>query len=183
MVSIGRAGARKRRRLILRLSVDWVPPSLPPSGAGLGLGTRVSGSLCTPSRATPHRGRASADGGVHTFASRARPREALGRESDGALRGNRPQKGNQCPRDGQHHVLGMVPAGDAASRACAQPPLRPPTAIRDRRGELCQPAVELATPLGRIAVGPGPFHQCPARLGVARRGEAALTTTRPTGLV
>jgi len=37
---IGRSGARKRRRLILRLSVGWLPPALPPSGAGLALGTR-----------------------------------------------------------------------------------------------------------------------------------------------
>ena len=38
---IGRSGASKRRRLILLLSVGWLPPSLPPSGACLGLGTSV----------------------------------------------------------------------------------------------------------------------------------------------
>src|SRR5262245_53955080 len=59
---IGRDGARKRRRLILLLSVDWVPPSLRPSGACLALGTRVCFSLLTPSRAPPHRGGVSADG-------------------------------------------------------------------------------------------------------------------------
>jgi hypothetical protein len=43
---IRRAGARQTRRLILRLSVDWVPPDLPPSGACLALGTRMpEGSL------------------------------------------------------------------------------------------------------------------------------------------
>src|SRR6266581_932899 len=41
-----RGGASKRRRLILRLSVDWVPPSVPPSGACLNRGTRIPvGSL------------------------------------------------------------------------------------------------------------------------------------------
>src|SRR6266436_5082185 len=41
-----RGGARKRRRLILLLSVGWVPPSLPPSGACLHRGTSVPvGSL------------------------------------------------------------------------------------------------------------------------------------------
>src|SRR2546427_10040748 len=38
---IRRGGARKRRRLILLLSVGWVPPYLHPSGACLNLGTRV----------------------------------------------------------------------------------------------------------------------------------------------
>ena len=36
-----RVGARKRRRLSLLLSVGWLPPSLPPSGACLSLGTRI----------------------------------------------------------------------------------------------------------------------------------------------
>jgi hypothetical protein len=38
--SISRAGARKRRQLIVLLSVGWLPPSVRPSGAGLALGTR-----------------------------------------------------------------------------------------------------------------------------------------------
>src|SRR5215831_10436965 len=58
---IGRAGARKRRRLILLISVGWLPPYLCPSGACLALGTRVSCSLLTLSRATPNRGCASSD--------------------------------------------------------------------------------------------------------------------------
>src|ERR671925_1920363 len=38
---IGRGGASKRRRLILLLSVGWVPPYLRPSGACLCLGSSV----------------------------------------------------------------------------------------------------------------------------------------------
>src|SRR5262249_4191117 len=38
---IGRSVATIRRRLLLRLSVGWLPPSWPPSGAGLALGTRI----------------------------------------------------------------------------------------------------------------------------------------------
>src|SRR6266545_2110855 len=38
---IRRAGASHMRRLILRLSVGWVPPYLPPSGACLRLGSSV----------------------------------------------------------------------------------------------------------------------------------------------
>src|SRR6266581_6368166 len=61
--SIGRAGARKTRRLITLLSVDWLPPSLPPSGACLTRGTRVPFGLFTLPRVTPHRGCASSDRG------------------------------------------------------------------------------------------------------------------------
>src|SRR5712691_735362 len=43
---IKRGGASKRRRLILLLSVGWVPPYLHPSGACLNLGTSIPvGSL------------------------------------------------------------------------------------------------------------------------------------------
>jgi len=38
---IGKVGASKRRRLILLLSVGWVPPYLHPSGACLSLGTSI----------------------------------------------------------------------------------------------------------------------------------------------
>src|SRR5215217_4565421 len=52
----GRDGARKRRRLILLISVDWVPPDWRPSGAGLARGPSMPAGLVTPSRVTPHRG-------------------------------------------------------------------------------------------------------------------------------
>src|SRR5207247_857986 len=58
---IGRGGASQKRRLILLISVGWVPPDLRPSGAGLDLGTRVSFSLLTSSRVAPNRGCASSD--------------------------------------------------------------------------------------------------------------------------
>ena len=38
---IGRAGASNMRRLILRLSVGWLPPYLHPSGACLNLGSSI----------------------------------------------------------------------------------------------------------------------------------------------
>jgi hypothetical protein len=38
---IGRAGASKSRRLILLISVGWLPPYLHPSGACLYLGTSI----------------------------------------------------------------------------------------------------------------------------------------------
>ena len=60
-LSIGRAGASKRRRLITLISVGWLPPYLHPSGACLILGTRVPFGLLTLPRVTPNRGCASSD--------------------------------------------------------------------------------------------------------------------------
>ena len=117
---IGRGGARKRRRLIMLLAVDWFPPSLRPSSACLARGTRVSCSLFTPSRVAPHRGRASADG-------RSKLREngwwafhglALWRPC--SLLGHGPQTRPQFPRDGNDHLVGIVPSGAQRSGAFAQ---------------------------------------------------------------
>jgi hypothetical protein len=58
---IGRAGTSKTRRLITLISVGWLPPSLPPSGACLKRGTSGPVGLRTPPRVTPHRGCVSAD--------------------------------------------------------------------------------------------------------------------------
>src|SRR6266436_5693104 len=63
LLSIGRAGASKTRRLITLISVGWVPPYLHPSGACLTLGTRVPVGLLTLPRVTPNRGCASSDRG------------------------------------------------------------------------------------------------------------------------
>lgn len=59
--SIGRAGARNIRGLLLLLSVGWCPPDVPPSGAYLARGTRVSFRRFTPSRGAPPWGCAAAD--------------------------------------------------------------------------------------------------------------------------
>jgi hypothetical protein len=56
LVSLGRAGASQTRRLLTLLSVDWRPPSVPPSGTGLLRGTSVPVGLLTPPRVPPHRG-------------------------------------------------------------------------------------------------------------------------------
>ena len=61
MLSIGSGGASQQRRVILLLSVGWVPPDLGPSGACLHRGTRMPAGLVTPPRVTPHRGGASSD--------------------------------------------------------------------------------------------------------------------------
>ena len=57
--------SQEERRVITLLSVGWLPPSLPPSGAGLMRGTSGPVGLLTPPRVTPHRGGVSADGREH----------------------------------------------------------------------------------------------------------------------
>jgi hypothetical protein len=78
--SSGRAGARKTRRLITLLSVGWLPPALPPSGACRMRGPRVPGGLRTPPRVTPPRGGVSAESGWTLLpgASTRRPLSACG---------------------------------------------------------------------------------------------------------
>src|SRR5262249_10678230 len=117
--SIGRAGASKRRRLILLLFVGWLPPSWRPSGACLALGTRVCFSLFTPSRGTQNRGGGScddqarpSDNGLRMFNSRA-----LCSQRD--LLGNGPHKRTQFPRDSDDNLVGIVPSGASLSVAFA----------------------------------------------------------------
>src|SRR5262247_122863 len=69
LLSIGRGGARKTRRLLTLLSVGWLPPSVPPSGACLKRGTSVPCGLVTLPRVTPHRGCVSADRGAPLLAN------------------------------------------------------------------------------------------------------------------
>ena len=59
--ALERAGARKTRRVITLISVGWLPPSWPPSGACLNRGTSVPCGLFTLPRVTPHRGCVSAE--------------------------------------------------------------------------------------------------------------------------
>jgi hypothetical protein len=67
LCSIGRAGARKTRRLILLISVGWLPPYVHPSGACLNRGTRVPFGIITPPRVPPNRGCVSSDKGWKPF--------------------------------------------------------------------------------------------------------------------
>src|SRR4030095_4135944 len=109
--SIGRAGASKRRRLIMLISVGWLPPSLRPSGACLALGTRVCFSLFTPSRITPHRGCVSSDVQAKPSDNGWRTLNGLALWSQRDLLGNGPHKSTQFPRDGDDHLDRIFPAG------------------------------------------------------------------------
>jgi hypothetical protein len=174
LVSIGRAGASKTRRLITLLSVGWLPPDLPPSGACLIRGTSVPCGLLTPSRVTPNRGCASSD-------AQAKPSHNSGRTFNGLTLwsqrdrlGNSPHKCTQFPRDSDDHLVGIFPSGASLSVALAQAYLRLPTAILDRLGYLLQASLQMPTDFGRVAIGPSAFDQGTAGMAVARLGEASL---------
>src|ERR671923_1647591 len=88
--SIERAGASKIRRLILLISVGWLPPYLRPSGACLALGTRVCFSLLTPSRVAPNRGCVSSDAQAKPSDNGWRPFHGLALGSQRDLLSNGP---------------------------------------------------------------------------------------------
>ena len=144
-----------QRRLILRISVDWVPPDVRPSGACLARGRRVCFSLFTPSRVAPHRGGVSSD-------ARSQPRKNGGRASNGlGLWSQRDRLGNgshtraQLSRNGNDHVVGVCPAGDQPPIALAQAFLGLPTELLDGLEHLLQSQLERPTDVGRVARGPG----------------------------
>src|SRR5215813_5881309 len=117
--SIERAGASKRRRLILLISVGWLPPYLRPSGACLALGTRVCFSLLTPSRVTPNRGCVSFDAQAKPSDNRLCMFHGRALCSQRDLLGHGPHTRTQFPRDGDNHLVGIFPSGASLSVAFA----------------------------------------------------------------
>jgi hypothetical protein len=179
---LGRGRARKTRRLILLLSVDWVPPDVRPSGAGLDRGTRVCFRLFTPPRVTPHRGCAAADERSHVRAHKCRAGNGLSLSRQRYLPGDGPHEGDPFPSHGHPHLIGVFAAGASLAVALAQPHLCLPTDILERRREFFETALEMAAHRGRIAVGPSAFNQRPAGMGIARHGDRALPTPLTTGV-
>src|SRR5882724_363972 len=92
-------------------------------------------------------------------------------------------EGNQYPIDGYHHLIGVFAPGAQLAVAFAQPYLGLPTDLLNRFWQLFESPREMAAHLGRIAVGPGPFDQCPPGMGVARLGDASLPTSVSTGII
>ena len=101
------------RRLMRRLSVGWVPPDLPPSGACLCLGARV---LSQPLHAvagdtTP--GRRLCRCTVETFGVGAGlASRLLALRSEGDLFGYGPQEPHQLTSDSHHDLGGVFTACD-----------------------------------------------------------------------
>ena len=110
---IRRAGASKIRRLILLLSVGWLPPYLRPSGACLALGTRMPAGLFTLSRVAPLRGCVSSDARWRTFSVggyKTICQSALG--GHWHLLGNGPHKAREFPGNGHDHLVRVFATHD-----------------------------------------------------------------------
>jgi hypothetical protein len=180
MLSIGRGGASKTRRLITLISVGWVPPDLHPSGACLALGTRVSCSLLTRPRMTPHRGCASVDGRLKPYGARLRNHKYAALGCHRYLLGNGPHEGDQFPCNSHHDLICVFAACAQLPVPFTQSHLRLPTGVLKRLRYLFQSQLEVAADLRRIPGGPGTFDQGPAGMGVARLGDSSLPTTLTT---
>ena len=127
---LGKAGARKRRRVLLRLSVGWLPPSVPPSGAGLTLGSSI---LYKPLNAvedctTP--GLRLCRCTEETFYVECCINiRLLTLRCYRNLVGKGPHEPNQLPGNSHHDLVGMFAACDESSIAFAQPDLGLPADI------------------------------------------------------
>jgi hypothetical protein len=98
------------------------------------------------------------------------------------LLGNGPQKAHQFPGNGDDHLVGVFAAGQQASKAFAQAHVCLPTEVLNRRGELLQPELYVATDVGGIPVGPGAFDQGAAGMGVPGCGDRPLSASLPAGI-
>jgi hypothetical protein len=154
--SLGRAGARKTRRVILRIAVGWRPPDWRPSGAGLARGTRIFPLNAREGDTTPGRRLFRRDCGNRCAPPASGAREGLALWGQRRLGGHRPHAGPQCPSESDHDLMGVFAACDALAVACAQPPVRLPAYVLEGFGALCQAPLAMAADLGQIAVGPGP---------------------------
>jgi len=75
----------------------------------------------------------------------------------------------------------MLASGDELSVAFAQAHLGFPTEVLERFGLLLESQLQMAAPLGPIAIGLGAFDQEATGMGIARLGDGALTPPCPTG--
>jgi hypothetical protein len=99
------------------------------------------------------------------------------------LLGDRPHEADELTGDGHDDLVGMFPACYQASVAFAQPHLRLPTDFLDGFGLCFQPELEMPTDFGGIAIGPGPFDQGSAGMGVTRFGDRTLPASLGTGIL
>jgi len=67
-------------------------------------------------------------------------------------------------------------------RAFPQSDLGLPTYVLERLGELCKTELQVPPALGRVARGPGPFHQSTTGMALPGRREASLRSVLATGI-
>ena len=171
------------RRLILLISVGWLPPYLPPSGACLCLGSRV---LSQPLNAVEG----------YTTPGLRLCRCTLGNLlsswlhlpylSDlryyGDLSGNSPYESSQLTGNGHGHNIGVFASCHEAPVTVTQPHLSFPTDVLDDFGLCFESQLQMSADFRGIAIGPGAFDEHASGMGVAGFGHRPLSALRPGGV-
>jgi len=171
------------RRLLRLLSVGWLPPSVPPSGACRCLGSSV---LYQPLNAvegdtTPGLRRCRCPWG--NLLSTWLPRPYLsGLRSYGDLSGNSPQESRPLTGHGHGHHIGVLASCHEAPVTVTQPHVRFPTDVLEDLGWCFESQWHMSADLRGIALGPGAFDEHAAGMGVACCGNRPLSALRPGGV-
>src|SRR6266487_6855322 len=162
------------------ISVGWVPPYRCPSrrllrsrGEGRGLITR--------SKIAPIPGprlRRWLEIGIKVSALRL-PRCGYPSGGQGYELGDGPGEGGHLAGNGHHDLVDMLPAGGQLPIPFAQADLRLPADRLDLGRERLQAQLQMAADLGRIPIGPRPFHQRAPGVAIPRLRDAALAAPLP----
>jgi len=147
------------RRWITLIFVGWVPPSWCPSGTCLGSRREDFLQPHNAQRGLCHTGAATLP---LIRAGENLVRALVGRSSasvvsvrPGDLLGDGPHEGGHFARDRYHDLIDVFAARHQAAVALAEADLGLPANLLDHLGHFFQPQLEVATHLGRVAIGPG----------------------------
>ena len=171
------------RRLLRLLSVGWLPPSVPPSGACRCLGSSV---LYQPLNAvegdtTPGLRRCRCPWGNLLSAWLPRP-YLSGLRSYGDLSGNSPQESRPLTGHGHGHHIGVLASCHEAPVTVTQPHVRFPTDVLEDLGWCFESQWHMSADLRGIAVGPGAFHERSSGMSIPSFGDRALVASLPGGI-
>ena len=171
------------RRLLLRLAVGGLPPSVPPSGACLCLGSSV---LSQPLHAiegstTPGLRLCRCPWG-NLLRSWLYLPSLSGLQYDGTLSGHSPPEASQLTGHGHGHHSGVFASCHEASVTVTQPHLSFPTDVLEAFGVGCESQWHMSADLRGRARGPGAFAEHASGLVVSCFGHRPLSALRPGGV-
>ena len=177
---IGRVGASKKRRLILLLSVGWLPPYVRPSGACLCLGSSI---LYKPPNAIEGYTKPGLRLCRCTLANLSElngswccvpSRVVWVLWGYGHLLGNGPQESDELTGNGDGDHIAVLASCNKSPVTVTEPHLGFPTDVLDDFGLSFQSQLQVAAHLSRIAIGPGAFDQDASGMSITGCGHGAL---------
>src|SRR5215831_8850420 len=137
------------RRLIRLLSVGWLPPSVPPSGACLSLGTSILDKPLNAIAGSPTPGLRLCQCTKETFGvTGAMVLALLDLRCYRELLGHRPPASHPLTGHGHRDHIGMFASCEESSGSCTQPDLGLPTAVLDHVRLLLKAPLAMAPDLG-----------------------------------